>query len=667
MLPVVVSSSEPMVGVRVVVVKDSLEQTLRTLQKVGVLHVEEAKELDPVDKAAIESERNRVRESLSSINDVLSYVTEREEVLLSQGVSLKSPDDIMAEVSILHDRFTNLYQKTISLQEEIRSLEELGRYLRFLVQQADLRLRDLNYYGDYLFTRVLVLSGEAYQLFREKAGEYLLQDTAVAAEDEVIDYVIARVKDQRAVEGLVEDLGAITLKIPDEDLTLRSFLEEIADSIGSRKDQLAELQEEIQRRLKDNLEQIVFLREVLAAENDRMSVLEQACEAKYVTLIEGWVPESDVEMVTSEVRETVGYVFIDARKPEPLEEPPTKMRNPSGVRPFEVIVNLFSRPKYGQWDPTPIVAYSFAFFFGLMLNDVVYAVGLILAARFLLNKLVDDPDSEGVRLFKRVLYTSGGVALVFGLLSGTYLGDFLYKFFGIQLETIALVGQVQQQLVNPISFIVLSLLIGLVHVNIAHVLALIRGVKEGDKGMVVGKIGLFMLQIFGIPYIFRALLHIDLLPLSPQTYSMFAYPLIGGLVLLILAGFMMRGGLGGIFWIFDLTGLLGDVMSYSRLAGVGLATFYLASSFNLLADWLSSSLANVIPGIVGVILASIVVIVMLLVTHLFNMALSSLAAFIHSLRLCFVEFLLKFYEGGGREYAPFRPKFRRRVVVGAKS
>jgi V/A-type H+-transporting ATPase subunit I len=108
-------------------------------------------------------------------------------------------------------------------------------------------------------------------------------------------------------------------------------------------------------------------------------------------------------------------------------------------------------------------------------------------------------------------------------------------------------------------------------------------------------------------------------------------------------------------------------MSYSRLAGVGLATFYLASSFNLLAKLSSSTLGNLMPGATGFVIVSIVGTIILVVLHVSNLLLSSLAAFIHSLRLCFVEFLMKFYEGGGREYAPFHLRHQRQIVVGTKS
>ena len=239
-------------------------------------------------------------------------------------------------------------------------------------------------------------------------------------------------------------------------------------------------------------------------------------------------------------------------------------------------------------------------------------------------------------------------------------------YFGISLQKLALAKWVQSQLSDPIAFIIISLIIGLVHVNIAHILSLIRGIRERNKGLVVSKAGLFIIEIFGIPYIFKMLLHVDLVPLSPSIYSFMAYPMIIGLALIVVSGFMQMGGLGGIFWIFELTGLLGDIMSYSRLAGVGLATFYLASAFNLLASWIAAGLSGLIPGIIGTTLGLIIGIILFAVFHVLNLFLSSLAAFIHSLRLCFVEFLLKFYEGGGRKYAPFHLRPKRYVIVGAK-
>jgi V/A-type H+-transporting ATPase subunit I len=128
-----------------------------------------------------------------------------------------------------------------------------------------------------------------------------------------------------------------------------------------------------------------------------------------------------------------------------------------------------------------------------------------------------------------------------------------------------------------------------------------------------------------------------------------------GLILIIVSYLKMNGVLlGGIFSLSEVTGILGDVMSYCRLAGVGLATYYLAYAFNLMA----TILPDLMPAAIKVVAGPLLAVIILLVGHIINAALSGISCFVHSLRLCFVEFLLKFYEGSGREYSPFRLKTR---------
>jgi V/A-type H+-transporting ATPase subunit I len=667
MIPILVNTSEPMLKVKVVTVKDYSPQTLSLLQKLGVLHVEEASDLSPVDRAAIENELNDIRKGLMFINSVLELLTGERTVRIPESVKPQPLSDMKDQARKFHDTVSSLTKKYDRLQGDTGNLEQLSKYLSILASDINVPIKELQYSGNYLFTRVLVLSEESYKTFRERTGEYILQEIAVPIEGEIVTYIIARTEDRTTIDTLIRDLGITALKIPDEDVPLRKFIARNDEIIQKQKNALDKLHQEIQKKIEGNLDQIVILREALSEEEVRLSVLHQACEARYVTLIEGYVPEMKADTIASGLKDVLDYAFIETTKPVSTEEPPTKLRNPQGIRPFEVIVKLFSLPKYGDWDPTPSVAYFFAFFFGLMLNDMVYAVGLLLLARFLLDKLVDDPTTEGTQLFRKVLYISGSVALVLGILSGTYLGDFPNMYFGVNLATIALVKGIQKQLSDPISFIILSLIVGLVHLNIAHILGMIKGIKENDKGIVVSKIGLFLVQLFGIPYLFQSMLNIELFSISAATYSSFLYPLLLGLLLVVIGAFIQMGALGAVFWIFDLTGILGDVMSYSRLAGVGLATFYLASSFNLLSDWVSKTVSSFIPGFAGLVIAFIIGTMLLLIFHVFNLFLSSLAAFIHSLRLCFVEYLLKFYEGGGREYAPFHLRLRKEVIVGKKS
>ena len=656
MVPLIVNTSDPMAKVRVVTTKDYSTKTLKTLHTTGVLHVEESEELKPIDKEAIEGERRKIGELLTSINDILAYIPKGERVLLREDVEViytRPFDEVDSEVRLLCTKLSNVHQIATKLNKDIKELTELTKYLGSLERQADIRLQDLNFSGSYLFSRVFVFPAELFETSYPKLRDYILESLSGTLENETVLYAIAKVENQETIEFAVEDGGGRILPIPEKDLTLREFLEVADDNIHSLEEELAKLHTEIESKTRENLEKLVLFREALSAETERLAILAKACEAKYVTLIEGWIPESNVEAAISELRENIGYVFIDTRKPEQAEEPPTKMRNATAVKPFEVIVNLFGTPKYKEWDPTPVIAYSFAIFFGIMLGDVVYAALLMLFAYRGLRLLTDNPESEGFKLFQRIVYISGGVAMVIGVLAGNYLGDFFSKFFGIEL---ALAPTVQERLLDPVFFIAFSLIIGLVHVNMAHVLALIRGTKEGQKAVVPNKVGLFILQLGAIPWIMHVILGIHIPLLTEQIYSILLYVAILGVVLIVVSSLMEKGAfLGGIFWLFDVTGLLGDVMSYARLAGVGLATYYLAYCFNLMAGLLSGMMP---AGIVRLIVGTLIFILVLLVGHVLNLALSGITCFVHSLRLCFVEFLFKFYEGGGRAYSPFRLKAR---------
>ena len=655
MIPLIVNTPDPMAKVRVVTTKDYSTETLKTLHAAGVLHVEESEELKPVDKEAIEQERKEIGELLTSINDVLDYIPKGERLSLQQEVEViytKPFDQVESEVTLLCNKLSNMHHSATKLNEDVKELTGLSKYLGSLERQADMRLQDLNFSGSYLFSRVFVLPNELLETLSPKLRGYILESLSGTVENETVLYVIAKVKNQKTIESIVKDGGGKMLPIPGQDLTLREFLEVADGNIHNLEKELTRLHAEIVSKTRESLEKLVLFREALSAERERLAVLDKASESKYVTLIEGWIPESTVESTISQVKENIDYVFIDTRKPEQAEEPPTKMKNPTPLRPFEVVVNLFGTPKYDEWDPTPIIACFFAFFFGLMLGDVVYAIMIMLFAYRGLHLLVNDPQTEGFKLFQRTLYISGGVALVVGLLTGSYLGDF-YTFFGI--ETLALSVGIKAWLGDATRFIVLSIFIGIIHVNIAHIMALIRGRRQ--KGVVLGKAGLFMLQIAGIPWIIHFLFGVEIPLLPEQAYPILLYLVFLSIVLIVVSSIMHRGAfLGGIFWLFDLTGLLGDVMSYARLAGVGLATFYLATSFNLMARVVSDMVPAGPAGLLNLIVGGLILIVILLIGHLINLALSGITCFVHSLRLCFVEFLLKFYDGSGKRYSPLRLK-----------
>ncbi len=673
MKPVILNVPESMTRVRVVTLKDYSEPTLKTLHKVGVLHAEEGRELAPVDRMAIETQQREVSELRTFVSNMLSYITEKEQVELGDDVEViytRPFGEITREVRSLYADFAELSEKTARINREKEELTEQRNHLGALSQHLDVRLKDLSFSGDYLFSRVFVLPNEAYEGLRDELVKYLFESTSAKVDGETVLYALGKMSNLGAVESMIGSTGGEILPLPDEDLTLREFLKKTEDRINELEGRLAELYDGLSSRSKEELRRIALLRGVLVAESQRLAVLARACEAKYVTLIEGWVPDGNLESLITELKTNIDYVFINTRKPEPSEEPPTKLRNPTALRPFQVVVNLFATPRYREWDPTPIVAYSFATFFGLMIADVGYAIGLMLFARFLMGRLLGGAGSEGFKLFQRLVYISSGVALALGLLSGNYFGD-IYVFFGF--ENLGLVAGVQQMLQSPLTFIILAIFIGWVHINIAHITALVKAVKGKNQGAVINKVGLLVIQ-FGAFWLLRALMSIDIPSVldhimafpavAPAVYNVAMYGTFAGVALIVFGAYRERGGIGALLGVFDITGLLGDVMSYSRLAGVGLATFYLGQAFNILARVISGMIP--LSGVAGVVVGTILAIVIVVLGHAINLLLGFLTGFVHSLRLCFVEFLIKFYEGGGIHYSPFRLRKRASILVGEK-
>jgi V/A-type H+-transporting ATPase subunit I len=657
-----INTPETMARVRVISVKDHAPQALRMLQSLGVLHPETSHELRPLDRAALEAGRAEVRELLGLVEGILSYAPAKEVVALGDDVEVlytKPYSEIRDEIRSVHSRTSLLYERVVALSGQAEQLRATVEVLTPVAQKLRVRLADLSFSGECIASRVAVLPAEAVAGLRGRLGDRILESVVSAVQSDAVLYIIVRAGNLAALESSVEDAGGRMVEIPGGEESLDEFLSATAGRIGALDQEAASLRIELQAKAREDIKRLVLLREALAAESGRLDVLAKAAEANYVSLIEGWVPERDVPNVVAGLRESSPQAFADARKPESGESPPTKLKNARLFRPFEQIVNIVDIPKYGGWDPTPIVAYSFAFFYGLMLSDVIYGLGLLLAARFLLPKFVEDPYEEGFKQFQRLIYMCSGVVMLFGLLNGSWMGN-IYTLVG--LKDVALSPLVARLMGDPLSFVIMAVIIGFIHVNAAHILALVKGIADRNTGLVLNRVGLLLTQV-GLPGLLSSMLNVRV-PLIPvAAYPYLTYAMYAGIVVVIVSNVLMNKGTGFFLWIFDITGLFGDVVSYARLAGVGLATFYLGQSFNLIIVLFG----QIFPGIVGAIVGTLAGAVLFVIGHTFNLILGGMGCFVHSLRLCFVEFLTKFYDGGGQEYEPFRIRKRAVVPVALKS
>ena len=305
------------------------------------------------------------------------------------------------------------------------------------------------------------------------------------------------------------------------------------------------------------------------------------------------------------------------------------------IKPYEVIVEMFSPPSTKDIDPAPILAPFFFFFFGMMLSDVGYGLVLSSLCAFLIWKVKAKGE---LGKMARMLFVSGIGSILWGFVFGGFFGDMLSVLSGGKINMPAIWFNPMD---DPTKLMIWSMIFGVIHLFAgmgARIYILARAGKLKDAlldivpwYLIIVGIGLMIGGIGGLIGQYLALA--------------------GALVLLLFGGREAKNPivrlLRGLLSIYNITGFLSDILSYTRLLALVLATSVIAMVVNLLGF-----LAG--PSVGGIVLYIIVAIA----GHTLNLALSALSAYVHTSRLHYVEFFSKFYEGGGRLWKPLRIKTR---------
>ena len=350
-------------------------------------------------------------------------------------------------------------------------------------------------------------------------------------------------------------------------------------------------------------------------------------QTDYTFVVEGWVPTCRLAEVRSSLEDKVGDEVIITElppQPEQKENIPVAFDNPSLVKPFEPLVGLLALPKYAAFDPTPLMAIFLPIFFGLMLGDIAYGAILLVLMFYLRYRFKARPT---LRSLTEVLIIGSAWGILFGFLFGEFFGT-LGDELGLQPLWFDRGHEVQ-------AYFLLALGIGAGHMVLGLCLGVWQALRLHNRpdflekaAMLVSLMALFLLLAVLADYL-------------PDPFLTPAITLLlVGLAILIYS----LGSLGLFLGPLEIMGLVGNVLSYLRIAAIGLASVYLALVANTLAD----SIGNILVGLIIAILL-----------HALNITLGAFSPTIQSLRLHYVEFFSKFYQGGGQ---PFRP-FQRSVVI----
>ena len=356
-------------------------------------------------------------------------------------------------------------------------------------------------------------------------------------------------------------------------------------------------------------------------------------------LLEGWVPERLVEKAKKILDENdCYYVFRD---PLDDEEVPVLMENSKFITPFESVTEMYSLPAYRGFDPAKIFAAFYVVFFGIMLSDAAYGIIMAIACFVILKKY----DLEGMAQKLITLFLYCGISTTFwGALFGGWFGDIATVvariFFGVEF---AIKPIWFNPMDDPIKLLIFSIALGIVHLFTGMGIKSYIQIKEGKWFDALCDQGFWIITITGICAWLGGSM------ILPALTNIGMYMAIAGLVGLLLTGGRHNKGIGkvigGLSSVYDITSYLSDILSYSRILALGLATGVIAQVVNTMGS---------IFG--GGILGAILLLIIFIFGHTLNIAINVLGAYVHTCRLQYVEFFGKFYMDGGEPFEPMGQK-----------
>ena len=497
---------------------------------------------------------------------------------------------------------------------------------------------DLAWLGTSRFTAVAAgLSGDLASLHESLADSPVHVYSEAVDEEEWAVLLVAHRDDIEAMRR-AKHFEGIEISASGPPGQMVSSLEREKSDLEAQKKQLSDSLREIYHRRRDD---ILAIREEIRLEKQRREIPERFGRTRYTMLIQGWCLAGDAQHLERLVEDATDgdAAFTAKTAPRESDEAPIHLDLPRWAGSFRTFLELFALPRYNEINPSMFLGISLILFFAIMLGDAGYGICILVPSIWAYLRL--GKYSDTIRDWSFLGIWMGIGTIVAGFLFNGFFGDFIPRFiYGNPDRTFysaTLLGFELpiDALHKPLIILSMTLLVGLAHLNLGILLGAYQNYRRGRmKDLVVDQAAWLVLQFGGGALIGSMLLDLWTLPSGLYTLAV-AFTIVG-----LVALFVNNGPMG----FFELTGYIGDWLSYARLLALGLATAGMAMAFNIVAELLPS----LVPY-AGIVLAPVV----LVLAHLVNLLLQALGAGVHALRLQYVEFFGRFYDGGGRRYTPF--------------
>lgn len=424
------------------------------------------------------------------------------------------------------------------------------------------------------------------------------------------------------------------------------------DSLTARRAQQEEARRELERQiiaLAPMRPRIEFLADYYASRKVKYQVIDRLAQSKNVFVLEGYIPQPAEGALERALEPYDAYVSF--AEPDADEQPPVLLHNNRVAAPVETVVEMYSMPSKRDIDPTAIMAAFYYVLFGMMLSDAAYGILMAVGCGIVVKKF-PRMRAELKKMLQMFFYCGISTA-VWGVLFGGWFGDapaviartFFHSDFTIPPLWFAPID-------DPMRLLMFSFLVGIIHLYTGLGIQFYQLWRAGRKSDAIFDVGLWYGLITGLivwlcsTELFQGIAGVQwAIPVGAvRAAQVVAAASAVGIIL--TAGRASHKPvirlLKGVYGLYGVTSYLSDILSYSRLLALGLATGVIAQVINQMGSMLGG-------GVGGAILFGIV----FLIGHTFNIGINLLGAYVHTNRLQYVEFFGKFYEGGGEPFRPF--------------
>jgi len=619
---------------------------LRALQKTGVVEVINVAEEIAEDnfEEGSEVQKNYVNQELNK--ELLELETKLSELkfgidFLKPYVKTTNPlihgkpnikKDELSEILLKENSILDSLQAVFDLDKQISQLKteeiKLAAQIEMLSpwSSLDIPLDQLGETRKTFFVAAVMPRKSRAELDRRVSEVGLLAEITTLGEsqDDVYTLVVYHKEHKENLESLFKELSVNLQDFTNFEGTPKQLIIAAEKRLEAIEKERTTIRGE-SKKLSDDIKYFEILYDYYTVEKDRKSAFLKVADTDKTFSMQAWLPEEHEELVKSRVSKVTDTVYMEFSAPTEEDDIPVLLSNGKLVEPFEVITELYSLPDPRGIDPNIYMAPFFFVFFGMMLSDAGYGIIMSLLAGYALLKF----KLAGTgKKFTAMIFLCGISTVIWGAIFGGWFGDL------ITLKPLWI-----NPLDNPLSVLILSFVMGVVQIYAGIILNAYKNIRAGHVADALMDQGLWLVLLTGL-----------LMFVKPELTSVGKYmAALGAIGLILTQGRTQKSIIkkftSGVLSLYDITGYLSDVLSYSRLLALGLTTGVIATVINTMAK-------TVAGNIIGYIVMALIIVG----GHVFNLAINVLGAYVHSSRLQYIEFFSKFYDSGGRAFDPLRVK-----------